>query len=72
EGLSFKVSGLSSGKDYSFGIFDATGKQIQEIKVPSGQHELRLNVELYQPGVYIAILKGDEQIIESSRFVIAK
>jgi hypothetical protein len=72
EGLRFKVSGLSMGKEYSIFIFDATGKQMQEIKVPNGKTELQLNVESYQQGIYFVFLKNGSATLERRKFVIVK
>jgi len=72
EGLSLKVLGLSSGMDYSVGIYDVSGKNLQTVRFPNRLQEVRLNVESYQPGIYIAILEGGEQAIDSRKFIIAK
>jgi subtilisin family serine protease len=72
EVLSFKVSGLSSGMEYSIVIYDAAGNQVQEIKVPIGQVELRSNVESYQQGIYFVILSDGRRVIESRKFVVAR
>jgi len=70
--LNFKFSILNSGRDYSLCIYDVSGRQLSGIKMLEGQHEMLINVDSFQPGVYLAILKEGNQTIESRRFVIAK
>jgi len=70
--LNFKFSILNSGGDYSLFIYNSSGIQMMEVKLPDDQNEMKINVERFQPGVYIAVLKADKQIHESFRFVISK
>jgi subtilisin family serine protease len=70
--LNFKFSILNSGGDYSLFIYNSSGIQMMEIKLPDDQNEMKINVERFQPGVYIAVLKVNKQIHESFRFVISK
>jgi hypothetical protein len=70
--LNFRFSILNSGMNYLLFIYSSSGKQINEIKVPDFQNEMTLNIEAYQEGVYFVVLKGNEQIIESYKFIIDK
>lgn len=70
--LNFKFSILNSGGDYSLFIYNSSGIQMMEVKLPDDQNEMKINVERFQSGVYIAVLKADKQIHESFRFVISK
>lgn len=70
EVLRFKVSGLSSGKDYSLEMFNAIGKQVQEIKAVGGQQELKLNVESYKPGIYFVVLKEGTQTVTITKLIL--
>jgi hypothetical protein len=77
EVLSVKVLGLSSGIDYELVIYDIFGRLILSstpIIPPFGGTEggLQINVESFPPGVYIAILKKGIDLVDSSKFVIAR
>jgi hypothetical protein len=58
--------------DLQLMIYDVFGREVDEIKVPDGQNTIKINVESYPPGVYIVILKKGFDLLESSKFVIAR
>jgi hypothetical protein len=59
-------------KDLKIVINDVFGREVRNIKIPDGQDEVIVNVESYPPGVYIAILKNGLDLLESSKFVVAR
>ncbi len=70
EGLRFKVSGLSIGKEYSVGIYDAAGKLVQEVKADASQPEIFVNTESFQQGTYFARLREGNKILQSKKILI--
>jgi hypothetical protein len=72
EGLSFKVSGLNVGVDYSIYVYNTSGIMVEKISIPEGKDQIHMNVGTYQPGLYFAILKNSDKTICSTRFVVIK
>jgi hypothetical protein len=70
EVLSVKVSGLSSGRDYSIDVFSISGYKVMEIKVNDASSEIRLNVEDLVPGIYSVLIKEGNKSIASGKFLI--
>ncbi len=61
---------LNAGKKYSLAIYNSSGKQVQEITIPAGQDVFRINTGSYAAGVYTAIIKSEDQIIGSNKFIV--
>jgi hypothetical protein len=70
--LSFKVSGLSAGKDYSLVIYNISGRQMKEIIIPDGQEDIQLNVEDFPQGIYTTVLKEGDEFHASGKFIISR
>lgn len=65
----------SSRADYTFDVFDITGKVISSEHLgyfPSGKHHFIFNQGEMQPGVYIYQLKNSNGNRGSGRFIVAK
>jgi hypothetical protein len=71
EVLNVKVLGLSSGIPYYVSIYDIFGREVQKIKVPDRKGNFQANLTAYSPGVYIAILRNETDILSSKKFVVA-
>jgi hypothetical protein len=56
----------------SIEIYDIFGRIVQEINVRDGQNEVQINVEVYPPGIYLGLLKGEQNIRAGVKFVIAR
>lgn len=63
---------LNEGKDYSICIYDIFGRKVLEIKVPERQNEVQINVEGYPPGIYLAVLKNEQAMKASAKFMVVR
>lgn len=68
-GLSFEVSGLSSGKEYIIDILNATGMKVQSVILSDGQTNLYLNLDSYKKGTYFLMLKEGDKVMGTKRFI---
>jgi hypothetical protein len=68
--LRFQVSGLSAGMDYSIGIIDISGIMIEEDIELRSDSEIGLNVSDYPQGIYSVILRADQKVIASRKFIV--
>jgi hypothetical protein len=50
-------------------IFDIFGRKQNEIIIPKGQNQTRVDVSAYPSGVYIVVLKDDSGIVSRGKFV---
>ncbi|RLD82484.1 MAG: hypothetical protein DRJ15_01380 [Bacteroidetes bacterium] len=57
---------------YSILIYDMFGRLMEEIIVPSGQEEKRLDVSSYPAGLYIAVVKNNSSVFGRMKFVVTK
>ncbi len=57
---------------YSLFIYDIFGRTIDEIIIPPGQKESRVNVSGYPEGIYIAVLRNDTGIIAREKFEVIR
>ncbi len=55
---------------FSMFIYDMYGKNQEEIPIPKGQEQLRIDVSNYPAGIYIAVLKNKKGIVGQSKFVV--
>ncbi len=51
-------------------IYDMWGRKMSEINIPKGQQETQIDVSAFPPGVYIAVLKSDHEILDRRKFVV--
>jgi hypothetical protein len=51
-------------------IYDIYGRKVEEIVVPEGQDQVRIDVTGYQNGIYFAILYSDSQITDRKKFMV--
>jgi subtilisin family serine protease len=70
EVLSVKVSGLSAGKDYILDIYSLSGNKVLEMKVKDVYSDIRLDVRDLLPGIYSILIKEDNELIASGKFLI--
>jgi hypothetical protein len=77
-----QLSNVDFQGDYSLVIYDIFGRPVLSSTPiippfggirggPEGGRSWQINVESYPPGVYIAILKNDLDLLESRKFVVA-
>jgi len=59
-------------RDLSLVIYDIFGREIQKIKIPDGQNEVQINVEGFPQGIYLAVVKDENQYVGSAKFVVAR
>ncbi len=57
---------------YSILIYDMFGRQMNEITVPAGQEESRIDVSQYANGIYIAIIKDNSGSFVNQKFVVSR
>jgi hypothetical protein len=70
--LSFKVSGLSSGRDYYIEIYDIFGRQAPTLTLPDpGEGDWSVNVSSWPPGLYLLVVKDRQEIKASAKFLVA-
>ena len=53
-------------------IYDMFGRLMDEIIVPSGQEESRVDISNYPDGIYVAVLRNEEKILGREKFVVKK
>ncbi len=53
-------------------IYDMYGKNQEEIQIPKGQEQLRIDVSNYPDGIYIAVLKNEKGIVGRRKFVVSR
>jgi len=57
------------GPRSSIFIYDLFGRKQDEIIIPKGQNETKLDISAYPPGVYIAVLKNEKGLVSRGKFV---
>ncbi|HOX77554.1 MAG TPA: hypothetical protein PLW31_05895 [Bacteroidales bacterium] len=58
--------------DLSLMIYDVFGREIRQIDIPDTDHEIKLTVEDFVPGLYLVVLKDENNIIGSARMVVSR
>jgi hypothetical protein len=58
--------------DLSLMIYDIFWGEIQKIDVPDTDHEIKLTVEDLLPGLYLVVVKDENNIIGSAKMVISR
>lgn len=51
-------------------IYDMWGRKMNERTIPKGQQKTQIDVSAFPPGVYIAVLKSDHEILDRRKFVV--
>ena len=51
-------------------IYDMFGRQLEEIQLPIGQNQVRIDVSAYPAGIYIAVLGNENGIVGRRKFVV--
>ena len=51
-------------------IYDMFGRKQEEIQIPKGQKEVRIDVSAYSVGIYVAVLKNDKGVPGRRKFVV--
>ncbi len=54
---------------YSIFIYDLYGRKRDEIIIPKGQNQTRVDVSAYPVGVYIAVLKDEKGVVARGKFI---
>jgi hypothetical protein len=55
---------------YSIFIYDMWGRKMSEILVPKDQKETQIDVSAFPSGIYIAVLKSEQKILDRKKFVV--
>lgn len=50
-------------------VYSISGVKLEEIHI-SHQNEVKVNTSLYSPGVYFAVLRSDNQLLSSGKFLV--
>jgi hypothetical protein len=50
-------------------VYDLYGRKMDEIIVPKGQEQTRIDVSTYPSGIYIAVLKDGNEVVARGKFV---
>jgi hypothetical protein len=50
-------------------IYDLYGRKQDEINIPDGQSQTKVDASAYPPGVYIAVLKDEKGVVARGKFV---
>ncbi len=58
-------------KYYELLIYDIFGRRVEEVLVPVGQVEMRLDVSGYPSGLYFAVVRNKTGVIGSAKFLVA-
>lgn len=69
EGLSVKVSGLSSGMLFQLSFLDLKGRLMEDIQISGIEENIHVNVESFPPGIYIVLLKKGDEPIATKKFI---
>ncbi len=70
EGVCFKLTGLDSGTEHTFHVYDLIGRLISSVPVEVGQAEVRLELEgsTMPSGIYMGVLEGHPE--EAVKFIL--
>lgn len=53
-------------------IYDIYGRKVEEVLVPAGQDQVRVDVAGFRNGIYVAVLYSEKQIVGRKKFVVAR
>jgi hypothetical protein len=51
-------------------IYDIWGRKMDEITIPKNQQETQIDVSAFPPGIYIAVLKSEQNTVDRKKFVV--
>jgi hypothetical protein len=54
---------------YSLFIYDLFGRKQDEIIIPKGQQELRIDISAYPAGIYVAVVKDEKGTVARGKLV---
>ncbi len=57
------------GPGYQVFIYDMFGRKQDEILIPPGQEQVQHSISDYAPGIYVAVLKGENGIVARGKFI---
>jgi len=71
--LSFKVLGLSSGRDYLIEIYNIFGRKapIPNPSLTRGKGESRIDVSTLPAGLYLLVVKDGQEVKASAKFLVS-
>jgi len=72
EMINVQCSMFNEKKNLWLEIYDLFGREIEEVKVPAGQQKVSLDVAHYPPGLYVAVLRSEREILGRARFVVVR
>ncbi len=61
----YQLSNIS----YQLSIYDLFGRKLDEIIIPKGQEQTRIDISTYPAGVYLAVLKSGDGVVARGKFV---
>jgi len=70
--INFKFPMLNPGKDFSLSIYDISGREVIEMKIPDGQRALQVSIEDFKMGIYTAVMKEGYSVRAGWKFVISQ
>ncbi|MCD4723467.1 MAG: T9SS type A sorting domain-containing protein [Bacteroidales bacterium] len=51
-------------------IYDIWGRQQEEMQIPKGQEQVKIDVSTYPAGIYFAVLRNEKEILGRRKFVV--
>lgn len=67
--FTINIGKITSGQ-ISISVFNLYGIKIQEVKIPKGQEEIRLDSSGWQNGIYIAVVLGNNKLLGKKKFIV--
>jgi hypothetical protein len=53
-------------------VFDILGEKWDEVRVLAGDKNIKLNISSFPPGLYVAVLKNNTQVLSSDKFLVVR
>jgi hypothetical protein len=53
-------------------IYDIWGRKMDEVIIPKGQEETQIDISAFPTGIYIAVLKLEQRILDRKKFVVQR
>ena len=63
------IQNLNNLPQGSIEIYNYLGVKLDEIQVQGNQTSIKIDISSYPPGVYVAVLKNEQEVIDRKRFV---
>ena len=51
-------------------IYDLFGRKQHEIQIPKGQKQVKIDVSGFSPGIYLAVLRNEKEVLGRKKFVV--